>query len=242
MSLWKFTREANNATAGANNAAFRKREQPMFTGSEGDLIAKRSVIIANTGWVTRLNYTDMHGVARKKEQILVAAHPGIKNLSYTSNTYTGKPDIVQMYVKLNANGFIGANVTNANLYVVFNAPVNWKASGNLISITVANTASGNNAVARFANTLGQGRIVNANNTLVFRLPKLQANIASNRAPIATYKINVQTMAATGNPLYNPERGITAAANLQIAAPVSNNLVDGKGTIVTTFRVAPRNRQ
>jgi hypothetical protein len=242
MPLWDFKRESNYGIGGANTESFLKRGQPVTSSDQGAAVSKRTVIATDRGWVNRLNYTDVHGTARSKEKVLVAAHPGISGKSYTSNTYTGQPDIVQLYVKLNANGYITANSSTANLYVVFNAPVNFRASGNNLSIVVANTASGNNADANFANTLGQGRIVNANNTLVFRLPPLMANTTSATAPIATYKINAQTISVTGNPLYNPEKSIVYSANLVIAAPVSNNLIDGVGSTITTFQVAPVNQQ
>ena len=61
-----------------------------------------------------------------------------KSKDYSSNTYTGNPDISQIFVKLNANGYIGGNTTGANLHVVFNAPIHHKASGNLCTIVVAN--------------------------------------------------------------------------------------------------------
>jgi hypothetical protein len=146
-----------------------------------------------------------------------------------------KPDITQIYVKLNANGYISANATGANLYVVFNAPVNHRASGNLVSITISNTAGGNHAVAYFTNN-ATARITNANNTLVFKLPRLQGG-TGNAA--ATYHVNAQSFTVTGNPLYNPDDGITVPANNVIAGAVANNLVDGLGLRLSNFRVRVR---
>lgn len=242
MALWDFRRESTQAATGSNTqAAFLKGYQaPVYAGyPEGTPAAeKRNVIATDKGWVRRENRTSVHGGTRTIEQVIVAANPGVSGIDYTSNTHLGTPDIVQVYVKLNANGFISANATNANLYVVFNTPISFKASGNLCSITISNTASGNAAVARFANTAAQGRIVNANNTLVFRLPALQANISSGAATTATYKVGAQSISVTGNPLYNPDDGTVpgAFANLVITGATSNNLLDGSGLRVNTFRV------
>jgi hypothetical protein len=237
MPQWGFNGESTQTATGANTEAGRvKGFQPTFAaGDATEFAEKRNTIITQYGWVRRENRSMPGSVNRQLDQIIVAAHPS-NGLYYNSNNYTGNPDICQIYVKLNANGYISANATNANLYVVFNAPINFKASGNLCSITVANTSAGNNAVARFANTLGQGRIVNANNTLVFRLPKLQAGTAGSGRNTATYKINAQSISVTGNPLYDPEVGVYRAANLVITGASANNLLDGVGNRITSFNV------
>jgi len=41
------------------------------------------------------------------------------------------------------------------------------------------------------------------------------------------------------PLYNPEIGITAAANTTITGAVANGLNNGFGTRITNFTVSPR---
>ena len=41
----------------------------------------------------------------------------------------------------------------------------------------------------------------------------------------------------GNPLYNPDDGTTQAANLVITGAVANNLLDGAGVRISTFKVA-----
>lgn len=239
MALWGFNRESTQPAIGANTVAGIKKgyQAPFVSGGEAEVAEKRNVIATSAGWVRRQHKTDSHGNARVIDQVIVAAHPG-SGLDYTSNTYLGNPDIVQMYVKLNANGYMSANATNANLYVVFNCPISWKASGNLCSITVANTISGNAAVARFANSQAQGRITNANNTLIFRLPMLQANVSNGAATTATYKIAAQTISVTGNPLINPDDGTNPGsfANLVITGAVSNSLYNGAGTKITTFQV------
>lgn len=240
MPLWGFRRESTQTATGANTLAgiAAGYQAPVFSGTEssgggGELFHKRNVIATSAGWVRRTHKTDLNGNARVIDEVIVAANPG-SGFKYTSNTHLGKPDITQMYVRLNANGYIGANVAGANLYVVFNTPITFKPSGNLMSINLANTVGGNNAVARFANTVAQGRIVDANNTLVFRLPAMRGGSGS---VAATYRVNAQSIIVTGMPLYNPDEGTTSSANVTITGAVSNNLMNGLGSRITTFRVA-----
>lgn len=232
MSSWGFGRESTQVAAGANTAAgIKKGFQPFVQA--GNEASKRNVIITNKGWVRR-----EHRGSRQIEEVIVAANPGVQNKDYSSNTYTGNPDISQIYVKLNANGYIGANTTGANLHVVFNAPIHHKASGNLCTVVVSNTVGGNIGNTLFANTAAQSRIINANNTLVFRMPKLQGGTGNAKA---TYKILAQNIRVHqgGNPLYNPDDGTTQAANLVITGAVSNNLLDGAGSRIGTFQVAAK---
>jgi len=232
MSSWGFGRESTQVASGANTAAgIVKGFQPFVQA--GNEASKRNVIITNKGWVRR-----EHRGSRQIEEVIVAANPGVQNKDYSSNTYTGNPDISQIYVKLNANGYIGANTTGANLHVVFNAPIHHKASGNLCTIVVSNTVGGNIGNTLFANTAAQSRIINANNTLVFRMPKLQGGTGNAKA---TYKILAQNIRVHqgGNPLYNPDDGTTQAANLVITGAVSNNLLDGAGSRIGTFQVAAK---
>jgi hypothetical protein len=236
MSSWGFGRESTQVAAGANTVAgIKKGFQPFYQA--GNEASKRNVIVTDKGWVRREHGTGSRA-GRIKEEIIVAANPGVPGKDYSSNTYTGNPDITQMFVKLNANGYIGANTTGANLHVVFNAPIHHKASGNLCTIVVANTVGGNIGNTLFANTAAQGRIINANNTLVFRMPKLQGGTGNAKA---TYKIQAQSIRVHqgGNPLYNPDDGTTQAANLVITGAVSNNLLDGAGTRITTFQVVAK---
>jgi len=232
MSSWGFGRESTQVASGANTAAgIVKGFQPFVEA--GNEASKRNVIITNKGWVRR-----EHRGSRQIEEVLVAANPGVPNKDYSSNTYTGNPDVAQIYVKLNANGYIGANTTGANLHVVFNAPIHHKASGNLCTVVVSNTVGGNIGNTLFANTAAQSRIINANNTLVFRMPKLQGGTGNAKA---TYKILAQNIRVHqgGNPLYNPDDGTTQAANLVITGAVSNNLLDGAGSRIGTFQVAAK---
>lgn len=235
MPGWGFRPESGQTASGANTIAARaKGFQPYYAfDGGGGMASKRNVIATNKGWVRR-EYVG----TRLKEEVIVAANPGVQNKDYSSNTYTGNPDISQIFVKLNANGYIGANTTGANLHVVFNAPIHHKASGNLCTVVVSNTVGGNIGNTLFANTAAQGRIINANNTLVFRMPKLQGGTGNAKA---TYKIQAQSIRVHqgGNPLYNPDDGTTQAANLVITGAVSNNLLDGAGTRITTFQVAAK---
>jgi len=235
MAGWGFRPESGQTASGANTIAARaKGFQPYYAfDGGGGMASKRNVIATNKGWVRR-EYVG----TRLKEEIIVAENPGdTGGKDYTSNTYLNSPDVDQMYVKLNANGYIGANTNNANLYVVFNTPIHHKASGNLVTVVVSNTIGGNIGNTLFANTAAQSRIINANNTLVFRMPPLRGGAGS---VAATYKFAAQTIKVhgSGNPLYNPDDGTAMpAANLVITGAVANNLLDGAGVRISTFQVA-----
>lgn len=244
MALWGFSRESGQVASGANTvAAIRKgfRPLPYVSGSQADgttniqVANKRNVIATSLGWVRRQNRVDTHGNVRQFDEVLVAASPG-NGFNYNANTYLGNPDIVEVYVKTNANNVVSANVS-ANLYVVFNMPVAFKASGNNITINLANTAGGNNGVAIYTG----GRANTANNVLVFTMPKLQGGTGSAKA---TYHVNAQSLAVVGggNPLYYPEAGSNPtkhAANLVITGAVANNLTNGYGARITNFTVSPK---
>jgi hypothetical protein len=242
MALWGFSRESGQVASGANTVAGivkGYRPLPQVSGSEEPDIGgniqnanKRNVIATSKGWVRRVNRTS-DGNQRQFDEVLVAANPG-SGFSYTSNTYLGRPDICEIFVKTNANNVISANVS-ANLYVVFNMPVHLRASSNALSIGISNTAGGNHAVARIAASAAARANV-ANNVLVFTMPKLQGRTGSLKA---TYHINAQSILVTGNPLYNPEQGTTHAANLVITGATANALSNGWGNRITNFTVSPR---
>ena len=242
MALWGFSRESGQVASGANTVAGivkGYRPLPQVSGSEEPDIGgniqnanKRNVIATSKGWVRRVNRTS-DGNQRQFDEVLVAANPG-SGFSYTSNTYLGRPDICEIFVKTNANNVISANVS-ANLYVVFNMPVHLRASSNALSINIANTAGGNNGVARIAASAAARANV-ANNVLVFTMPKLQGGTGSAKA---TYHVNAQSITVTGNPLYNPEQGTTHAANLVITGAVANALSNGWGSRITNFTVSPK---
>ena len=232
MSTWDFRRESTATKSGANNVAGILAGYQPF--AEADNIAsKRNVIATSKGWVRRQNKTDSDGNKRTMDEVLVAAAPG-SGLYYNSNTYLGKADIAQMYIKLNANSVISANVS-ANLYVVFNGPIKFKNSGNAMSINIANTIGGNHAVARFT-AQTSSNLIGANNTLIFTMPKLQGGAGSVKA---TYHINAQPITVTGMPLYNPEQTTTHSANVTITGAVANNLLNFAGTKIINFQVSPK---
>jgi hypothetical protein len=243
MALWGFGAEGSQSAAGANtDASIRRGFRPLplsegLCGTDANSTHKRNVVATSAGWVRRTNKTKSEAptVNIQFDEILVAANPG-SGLSYTANTYLGKPDIAEIYVKLNANNVISANVSS-NLYVVFNMPVHHRASGNVLTISIANTAGGNHAVARFLS----GRANVANNVLVFTLPKLQGRAGSLKA---TYHVNAQSIGVTGggNPLYNPEQSVNPtrhSANLVITGATANGLNGGYGARITNFTVSPR---
>jgi hypothetical protein len=232
MSTWDFRRENTATKSGANNVAGILAGYQPF--AEADNIAsKRNVIATSKGWVRRQNKTDLNGNKRTMDEVLVAAAPG-SGLYYNSNTYLGKADIAQMYIKLNANNVISANVS-ANLYIVFNGPIKFKNSGNALSINIANTVGGNHAVARFT-AQTSSNLIGANNTLIFTMPKLQGGAGSVKA---TYHINAQAITVTGMPLYNPEQTTTHSANVTITGAVANNLLNFAGTKIINFQVSPK---
>ena len=245
MALWGFSRESNQVASGANTVAgilkgYRPLPQSSGIGHSyetlgGGFANKRNVIATSKGWVRRINRTS-DGNQRQFDEVLVAANPG-GGFNYTSNTYLGNADIVEIYVKLNANGVISANATSSNLYIVFNSPVHKRPSGNLMSISIANTIGGNHAVARIA-TATAARANVANNVMVFTMPPLRGGVGSAKA---TYHINAQSISITGggNPLYNPEIGTTAAANLVITGAVANNLTRHNGERIINFTVSPK---
>jgi hypothetical protein len=228
MSSWDFRKEGTQVASGANTVAGMKAGyQPFYEA--GNMASKRNVISTTQGWVRRV----WKG-ARKQEEVLVAAAPG-SGFYYTSNAYLHFPDIAQMYVKLNANGVISANVSS-NLYVIFNSPIKVKASSNLIHLVVANTVGGNTANAHIVTQGAAGNTgIGANNTLIFTIAPLQGGTGSAKG---TYQIAGQIIGGTGNPVYNPEINTICSANLTITGAVANNLLDGVGSRITTFQVSP----
>jgi hypothetical protein len=250
MALWGFGAEGGQNAAGANTeASIRRGYRPLpqsgglghsFDTEGGGYANKRNVIATSKGWVRRLNKVDMHGNVRQFDEVLVAANPG-GGFDYTANTYLGRPDICEIFVKLNANNVISANVS-ANLYVVFNMPVHLKASSNALTINIANTVAGNHGVARIVASAAARANV-ANNVMVFTMPKLRGGTGSVKA---TYHINAQSIgvAGGGNPLYNPEAGSSAtkhAANLVITGATANALARFNGERIINFTVSPGGR-
>ncbi len=246
MAQFGFSRENSQVKSGANTEASLKAGQQPFAGTtDGREPWKRNVVATTAGWVRRTNRGTVNG-QRTHDEILIAGSPGREYgggsvaFTYVANTNLGPADISEIYVKLNANNVISANVS-ANLYVVFNQPVHFKASGNSFHLQLSNTAGGNHGRAVFATG---NRANGANNILVFIMPKNQGRTGSLKA---TYHINAAAkffgattgVAVSGMPLYNPEIGITAAANTTITGAVANGLNNGFGTRITNFTVSPK---
>ena len=246
MAQWGYSRENSQTKAGANTVASLKAGQQPFCGTtDGREPWKRNVVATTKGWVRRTNRGTVNG-SRTHDEILVAGQPGRESgggsvaFRYIANTNLGAPDISEIFVKLNANNVIVANVSS-NLYVVFNQPVHMTATGNACYIQLSNTAGGNHGRAIFVT----GRRANgANNILVFVMPPLQGRAGSLKA---TYHINAAAkffgattgVAVVGMPIYNPEIGITGAANTAITGAVANGLNNGFGTRITNFTVSPK---
>jgi hypothetical protein len=247
MPLWGFGAEGSQVASGANTVAGILRGQRPLPQSggvghsfdiDGAIANKRNVIATSAGWVRRQNKRDTHGSNRQIDEVLVAANPG-GGFSYTANTYLGRPDIAEIFVKLNANNVISANVS-ANLYIVFNMPVHLRASSNGLTINISNTSGGNHGIARITASAAARANV-ANNVMVFTMPKLQGRAGSLKA---TYHINAQSIGVTGggNPLYNPEAGSNPtrhAANLVITGATANALARFNGERIINFTVSPR---
>ena len=247
MPLWGFGAEGSQLASGANTVAGILRGQRPLPQSggvghsfdiDGAIANKRNVIATSAGWVRRQNKRDTHGSNRQIDEVLVAANPG-GGFSYTANTYLGRPDICEIFVKLNANNVISANVS-ANLYVVFNMPVHLRASSNGLTINLSNTAGGNHGIARITASAAARANV-ANNVMIFTMPKLQGRAGSLKA---TYHINAQSIGVTGggNPLYNPEAGSNPtkhAANLVITGATANALARFNGERIINFTVSPK---
>lgn len=207
MSRWDFRRESTHPVDGANTIAGLEAGYQPFHEADNHA-SKRNVVATEKGWVRRQSYVDAHGNVREKEEVMVAAHPGGSD-AYIADTHLGNPDIAQLY-------FPAAPVQGSlsNVHVVFNTPITYAASGNAMTITLANTVSGAHVVASAAENISGNTQVWGNNTVVFNF-----TIATS----GTYQINAQSIVVTGggNPLYNPDLGVGSAANLVITGAVSN---------------------
>tara|TARA_R100000808_G_C2154623_1_gene165754 strand:+ start:5267 stop:5926 length:660 start_codon:yes stop_codon:yes gene_type:complete len=211
--MWDFRNESTHPAAGANNAAGRiAGYQPYyFLGRDSDNAYKRNVIKTDKGWVRRQTNS-----GRIRDEVLVAAG---------SKESGGVPDVAQIYVSGSPVGN-----TNANVYVVFNEPVQFVGgnSGNNLSITIANTAGGNHAVAICNSNPVANPAINANNTLVF-VYKTQGGTAGSGAASGTYQVNAQSITVVGGGASLCAWGNTDAgssrrfANLVITGAVSNNM-------------------
>ena len=145
MALWGFNRESTQVNSGANTVAGIKAgyQPPFVAGGHGaEMAEKRNIIATKNGWVRRevRVMTGVENTTRIIDQEIVAGNPG-GGFNYTANTFLGKPDIAQIYVRLNANGFISANSSGANLYIVFNTPIAFPLISNISIIKINEHAS-----------------------------------------------------------------------------------------------------
>jgi hypothetical protein len=223
--MWNFNKESNTDAAGANTeAGFIAGNQPF---AEADsLSSKRNVVATKKGWVRRQAYTDVHGFARVKEEVLVAAHPGNTTGGYANSTYLGFPDIATM--QLGANTATGVstyqNTASMTAYVTFNEPL--LATGNVSIVCtqndgsttftlLSNTTAGATSKAKFFNE-------GANNTLVF------AGVPG--VGVGFYKISAQTLTqAVGTLVSTNFDG--EAANTVVTGAVSNTVMSVAGTVL-----------
>lgn len=183
--------------------------KPKYLNTE----EKRKVIATNLGWVRRDTYTDNHGNARQKDEILV--HMGGLDTLVTM----ALPDISSIsIVGATADGRI-ANGVATQVRVVYDEAVAWRTGVADVNFTIAiaNTIGGAASLSAHSNTTSvvtlQANVSGANNTLLFEFTP-QAT--------GTYKIQTQTISNTAMAnIYSTESALTA--NLQITDAVSNNL-------------------
>jgi hypothetical protein len=227
MALWGFSKEGTVSASGANTeAGIKYGQQPFGGATDGRERWKRNVIVTSQGWVRRRNITK-DGANSQRDEILVAANPGVSPDGYGNSAYLGFPEVSHIYLSTNSTGGNALQRSaTANLYVVFNEPVFHKGGQNgYIRVRIANTAGGNTVIATANAKASTSRtdIINANNTLVFRFVPGVAG---------TYKLNSNTLtfgsvsggAYTSNlvSLNVSGSGTTESANLVIAGSVSNN--------------------
>jgi len=226
MPLWDFKKDSQNTVSGANTVAGIKYGfQPFGGATDGQASWKRNVIATTQGWVRRRNI-NKDGANSQRDEVLVAANPGILNDGYANVSHLGFPEITQVYVSSNSTGGNAlVRSGTANLYVVFNEPVRHKGGTGFIRVRIANTVSGNTliATANARSSTSRTDIINANNTLVFRFVPGVAG---------TYKVNANTLsfaAANGTGTFTANLislnlGTNGAelANNVIAGSVSNN--------------------
>lgn len=115
---------------------------------------KRKVIATDRGFVSRINYTDVHSKNRVKEEILVAIDGAANSTNF------GAPSISDIWF---ANNSI-ANNTVATLFVSFDEPIAYaNATVGTLKLAIANTSGGVSGLSAVSNTT----IIGANNTLRF---------------------------------------------------------------------------
>jgi len=206
MSGWGKTTDASaagNVDLGANNTPFRYKggSSPEAATQAAE---KRNVIMTDQGYVRRLNTVDLNANQRTRDEILIA-QAGVPGDA-------GFPNITEIYLSSNASGGVLSAAGAGNVYVVFSEPVNFNLNATDLTLSIANTAGGNHAVARCE--VGDA-LLNANNTLVFKFTSGERG---------TYQVNAQSIGVSGsfqNLISLNTSGATA--NIVISGAVSNNL-------------------
>lgn len=225
--MWNFDKEGNTDHEGANTAAGRIAGNQPYEFADV-LTSKRNVIATNIGWVRRTHKkNDGSATTRQIDEPLVAAHPGLNVTGgYANSAHLGFPDIAQVYVANSTSEEVstiaaldGAGGSAHHIAVVFNEPVKHSDGAGNLSLTLANTAGGNNAIVPLA-TIGNSNtsIKNANNTLVF-------SFTPTAGDAGTYKVGGQAITnatATAANLVSLNHGF-ASANLVVTGAVSNTL-------------------
>ena len=228
MSMWDFRAESTQDQKGANTAAgFVAGYQPFAAADT--LSSKRNVVATEKGWVRRQNYTDVHGTVRVKEEVLVAAHRGVKDRGgYVNSVYLGTPDI--SILQPNDTDYTTSELVT--VYVTFNEPLVTTANVTLTATerdgvtTAAFTSNTTNAEGSVAKFYEYG----ANNTLVF------TSDATLSAGDWKFRTDLVVDAAGTLVSWNVD-GETA--NTVLSAPVSNTLMSSTGAVLANgeFTVA-----
>ena len=240
MSTWNYKGENGSGLAAGTNANAKVVGNAPYWQAD-NLASKRNVILTNQGWVRRLNTQDLNGNRRKREEIIVAAHPadGNANTGYLSNTHAGFPDVQQIYLTTAANVEHTTVLSNGNIsitggaaavhvHAVFNEPV---VSVNAATIIATATGSGSNET--FTSVPSEGAH-GANNIIVFK--------SDGTVAVGTYQIKAQTIGGT-NPIENVEFAGTDQgtnrrfANLVISGAATNTLAAGSANFTNNFTIA-----
>lgn len=222
MSTWNFDRSSGTDDSGANTTAiYYAGNQPLnFADYVG---SKRNVVATEKGWVRRIQYTDTHGNARTKDEVLVAANPGDgETFGYAGAPHLGFPDIGLL--KLAGNTATGVNsyqnTSPMTVYVTWNealtptsnATITASRRDGAYSFTLlSNTTNNDSSTAKFV-TFG------ANNTIEF--------VGTPGVDPGQYKFESGTITITATATFGGE-----AANTFITGAVSNSLVSGVGAIL-----------
>ena len=171
---------------------------------------KRSVIATDRGFVNRITYTDTHGNARIKDEVLV----NLEGVANSSNF--GAPSITDMWW---ANNTVANNAV-ATLYVSYDEPIAYANSTiGALKIVVANTSGGVSTLVAVSNTTIQG----ANNTLKFTF---------NATPAGTYEIQGQTMANAGATAITSLKSVNSG-NEAITLTFANSVSAVAGSLTVT---------